>query len=107
MFDKTFDNGARVVLPEDPEKNGCGVLFTYYPSGDAPVTGLMCGEGNTLVGLLLMNMKKLAGSMNPKQRAIFVREAGEVLVDIAQGAEGIEAMMIKKGVEEDDADEDD
>ena len=111
MWEQRFPNGARIVLPEDPQdREDAAVFFSYTPDGDL-ASGLFRGDPCVLGDLMIHNIKTIGRELDPESKRLFIKGIGEAISEIAQGTDGINVVIMRRGNPEEEAcdepDEDD
>ena len=103
MFIHKLENGASLILPEDPTTNDkVAVVACYVPEDGKNGAGLLCGSVENLVKILSYHIMKLAAGMDPKEKRFLVKAVGATLAEVAQGAEGIQIITMTRKAEDDD-----
>ena len=94
-----------IQMPEDPGHKSAIICMYKGPNDNG--TTYINGNGKAVLAMTLMFLENLKESFDQEQKAEFLKILGEHLVDMAQGVDGFQAMIIRKKVDEDDADEND
>ena len=106
MFDHTFKNGSRVILPEDPGNDGNALIFGSVVEGSDEVSGMVAGHASWLVFMLCNAIEEVAGYLDNDERKLFIRDISEVLGKVAKNTDGANVVMIIKGEKHGESEDD-